>query len=93
MVRLSCAASDSATLSVEETASAKDLMRRLGDASAEMHFGVSNLIDRVWKDRPLREQNEIVVHPLKFAGKIEIQGFYTTRLTRVGLQGSPRRRN
>lgn len=48
---------------------ATDLNNRLSPKASKLVFPPQNLIDLVWKDKPLRSKEPIFVHPMEFTGK------------------------
>ncbi|GAA5942402.1 hypothetical protein JCM1841_004287 [Sporobolomyces salmonicolor] len=55
--------------SLLDYAAAKPLTKDLADRGLSLEFPASNLVDKVWHDRPARSAATIKRHPLKFAGK------------------------
>ncbi|GAA5868614.1 hypothetical protein JCM1840_005510 [Sporobolomyces johnsonii] len=55
--------------SLLDYATAKPLTKELADRGLSLEFPASNLVDKIWHDRPARSAAPIKRHPLKFAGK------------------------
>jgi Xaa-Pro aminopeptidase len=45
------------------------LSTRLAAVNSKLHFPVQNLVDFVWRDRPMRSNTPIFVQPPNFAGE------------------------
>lgn len=48
---------------------ATELNNQLSPKGSKLVFPPQNLIDLVWKDKPLRSKEPIFVHPMEFTGK------------------------
>lgn len=48
---------------------ANDLNNRLSDQGCKLSYPPQNLIDLIWKNRPLRSKEPIFVHPMEFTGR------------------------
>jgi len=46
-----------------------DLNNRLSPKGSKLIYPPQNLIDLIWKDKPLRSKEPIFVHPMEFTGK------------------------
>ena len=46
-----------------------ELNNRLASKDSKLVYPPQNLIDLIWKDKPLRSKEPIFVHPMEFTGK------------------------
>jgi len=48
---------------------ATELNTQLSPKSSKLVYPPQNLIDLVWKDKPLRSKEPVFIHPMEFTGK------------------------